>query len=265
MQLTHFSPGLLLPNGSSHTKHWPVSHSVSFCRLAGFTSLFGTSVLAILRLVVLSTFVASASRAFFTEVSVRIIERPRFLPRWFVLRGVAFVNGRTSPGVRCSSRQDDLPRIGASLGRLTHVSTSPVKNASTSPDPDCSHLQTAAHCTIAVADIPLVWLVLMYISFGIVHCKHLVHKLTTLYTAEYISTFFLLGGHKKQQTGITRLRDYFSTVVRNHTVDQWNEPLCDWFNSILLNQKKNQPAPFVNQPRSPLYTSLALVWCRRPG
>ena len=64
----------------------------------------------------------------------------------------------------------------------------------------------------------------MYISFGIVHCVHLVYKLTTLYTTQSTSEFFLLGGHKKQQTVITRLRDYFrrrfSTVVRNHTVDR---------------------------------------------
>ena len=46
----------------------------------------------------------------------------------------------------------------------------------------------------------------MYISFGIVHCMDLVHKLTTrlrVYGA------FLLGGHKKQQTVITLARDFF--------------------------------------------------------
>ena len=104
---------------------------------------------------VLFTFAASASKALITGVSVRIIEWLRFLPGWFVLRLVAFVNGLTSYGVRGSSRHDDSPRVGASLGRLTHASTSPVKNASTSPDQGCGHLQTAALCTVVVADIPL--------------------------------------------------------------------------------------------------------------
>ena len=87
-----------------------------------------------------------------------------------------------------------------------------------------------------------------YVSFGIVHCMHFVHKPTTLYMTQSVglSTFFLPGSHKKQQTGITRLLDYFSppNVLQK-------EPLCDGFNIILIN-KKNQPAPFVNQPRSPL-------------
>ena len=112
--------------------------------------------------------------------------------------------------MRGSSRHDDSPRVGASLGRLTQSSTSPVKNASTSPDPGCSHLQTAAHFTISVAHIPLLYLVLMYISFGFVHCVHSVHKLITAYTTQSIIDPYLLGGHKKRQTGITRLRDYFS-------------------------------------------------------
>ncbi len=115
--------------------------------------------------------------------------------------GVAFVNGCTSSGVRGSSRHDDSPRVGVSLGRLTHASTSPVKNASTSPDPGCSHLQAAAHCTIVVAYIPLLYIVLMYISFGIVHCMHLVHKLTTLYTTQSISTFFYSEVIKSKKPG----------------------------------------------------------------
>ena len=128
---------------------------MSFCRLVEFSSFFGTNVFATVQPVVPFTFAASASRALITGVSVRIIERLRFLPRRFVLRGVAFENGRTTYGVRGTSRHDDSPRVGASLGRLTHASTSPVKNASTSPDPGCSHLQAAAHCTVVVADIPL--------------------------------------------------------------------------------------------------------------
>ena len=67
--------------------------------------------------------------------------QPTILPYYYVVRG--------------SSRHDESPRLGASLGRLTHALTSPVKNASTCPDPGCSHLQAAAHCTIVVADIPL--------------------------------------------------------------------------------------------------------------
>ena len=55
-----------------------------------------------------------------TGVSARIIERLRFLPRWFVLRKVAFENGRTSYVVRGSSWHDDSLRVGASPGRLTH-------------------------------------------------------------------------------------------------------------------------------------------------
>ena len=139
VQLIHFSPGLLLSNGSSQTKHWHVSRSVSFCRLAGFNSFFGTSVLAILRPVVLLTFAASASRALFTGVSVRILERGSLFAT-LICFARAFVNGCTSPGERCSSRHDDLPRVGASLGRLPHASTSPVKTRQPAPS------RTAAIC-----------------------------------------------------------------------------------------------------------------------
>ena len=60
-----------------------------------------------------------------------------------------------SPGVDGISpkilRHDDSPRVGASVGRLTHASTSTVKNASTSADPGCSNLPAAAHCTILLS------------------------------------------------------------------------------------------------------------------
>ena len=82
----------------------------------------------------------SASIALITGASARIIERLRFLPRWFVLRWVAFVNRRTSYVVRGSSRHDDSPRVGASLGRLTHASTNPIKTRQPAPT------QAAAIC-----------------------------------------------------------------------------------------------------------------------
>ena len=118
--------------GSSQTKHWPASHSVFF--------------------VVQQVSLLSSERAFSPPYSLWF-----FSPSWLPLQGIlyrgvgqdhlsaslfatlicfarAFVNGCTSPGVRCSSRHDDLP----------HASTSPVKNASTSPVPARPGLQSFA-------------------------------------------------------------------------------------------------------------------------
>ena len=56
------------------------------------------------------------------------------------LRGVTFVNGLTSVVAVSSSRHDDSPRVGTSLGRLTHASTSLVKTRQPAPT------QAAAIC-----------------------------------------------------------------------------------------------------------------------
>ena len=74
-------------------------------------------------------------------------------------------------------------------GRLTHAPTSPVENAPTSPELGGRDLQDVAHCILVVTCIPLLSLVLMYISFGTVHCAPRDHQLTTLYTTQSIATF----------------------------------------------------------------------------
>ena len=91
------------------------------------------------------------------------------------------------------------------------------------------------------------------ISFGIVHCMHLVHKLTTSYTTQSIATFFYSVVIKSNNFRITRLRAYFSppnclqlcVIIpligrRSH---------CATGSIVLINPKK------INQPRSstPVY------------
>ena len=90
------------------------------------------------------------------------------------------------------------------------------------------------------------------ISFGIVRCMHLVHKLTTSYTTQSIATFTSVV-IKSNNFRITRLRDYFSPPYflqlcviipligrRSH---------CAMGSIVLINPTK------INQPRSstPVY------------
>ena len=98
-----------------------------------------------------ATAVAMTTAFYVIKTYQSVFER-RMRTLQFRSPGIAPRNAdESAPGVRGSPRHDDSPRVGASVGRLTQASTSPVKNAPTSPD----HLQAAAHCTIVVAYIPL--------------------------------------------------------------------------------------------------------------
>ena len=109
-------------------------------------------------------------------------------------RGKNTLHGKRLYGVRGSSRHDDSPRVGASLGRLTHAST-------TSHRPRLQLFASTLHNCRSVYSFIVTCAYVGYISFGIVHCMHLVPTLTTLYTTQRISTFFYSEVIKRNKPG----------------------------------------------------------------